>query len=88
MKTAIFSDRFSVKRKILDVGFKMETICNFWLLGLHNRVYIISVHNEQIFTKFLKSIEIQGFLRYSYNHDGKKIGINNIFRISCCVYIL
>ena len=41
------------------------------------------MHNEQIFTKSRKSVEIQAFLRYSNNHSRGKIGRNNIFHINC-----
>lgn len=54
-----------------------------WLRGLHNRVYIISVHNQQIFTKCRKSIEIQGFLSYSNKVGIRKVGRNNLFYINC-----
>ena len=53
------------------------------LRGLHNQVYIIYVHNQQIFTKCRKSIEIKGFLSYSNKVGNRKVGINNIFYINC-----
>ena len=76
------------RHKIAESRFKRVTRRNNWLRGLHNEVYIIYVHNKQIFTKTRKSVEIQGFLRYSNSHSGKKIGRNNIFRINCDCFFL
>lgn len=57
--------------------------CQTRLRGLHNAVNIIYVHNQQILTKSRKSVEIQGFLRYSMYRRKENVGFFEKNRTIC-----
>lgn len=65
-----------------DISKRLQG-CQTRLRSLHNAVYIIYVHNQQNFTKSRKSVEIQGFLRYSMYRRKENVGFFEKNRTIC-----